>query len=373
MRKVILALIFLLCTMISALVVVHSYGYISRFLPAGIAIFLSLVIETAFISYSVIGALSGRWNWIDKTLKAALFLLSVVPASLETSSEVRNLIFTRIAQQAPAPLVDNTRFKTLLQEQLVSLDQEIGALRQFKTTYSTEQQARGWYAFQDQKRIDGLLDQRKQVVTSVAEAEKSDAENQQQYQQRLQEFEEQQSLFGNEQWFDFAFLSWALLMLLIRQLINGRLSRNAAILLSQNNTAEANQSVPNLPTLNPDLDFKDLIHTFRPATVSAAELDNFLGLHSILDEASLQSFLASNYQSQIKKAVPAKQQKAVIEMFDQTLEYLGLEAANANLATTPAEMQNSPAQPSQNPTGATNKTIVKPANQPNGTTTGKNT
>ena len=235
-----------LCSVISVLIVIHSYEYTKNFFPPYVALMFATVVEIAYVSLAALGILSGSWKSPDKILKGMLFFLSVVPASLETSEKIRELTFESVFAAAPAEPLEPTSRVRILESGIRALDDEIAALRDFKSSYDLKADSRTWYAFQDQKRIDALLAKREELSAEIRSLEAEYAKNYEAYRHSLQRFQSESKTDEWQNLFNFFFLAWALSIIWVLQLINGRLSGKAASLL-KNETSSLLFPLPDLP------------------------------------------------------------------------------------------------------------------------------
>ena len=325
-RKITLFLSVLISTLVSLLIIFHSFQYLVHFVQPMIAFALSFTVEICFITISMVSSVAGRWTKYDHLLKVLLFVLSIIPATLEISSKMREVVFERLSAQAPvAPISYKAQIVTL-EKQMQVIDSEIEALRKFKQTYDLNRQARTWYAFNDQKRINELLSERGETQQRLLNIQQKQAEEDSAYRESLKKFEQSSIQGSYQQFFDYAFLLWTLIMLWILQLINARMSSQAALMLSNSEGSNVSYDADlanNENNLESEKALKYLLE-IKPRKLYKKQLQQFLTQNLVFTIEDLRDFVNKEYGHLIDEFFKPQQKDIVKRMLQRAKGYLTL-------------------------------------------------
>ena len=293
LRGLIIIISLSLCVAISILIIFHSYHFLATMLRQEIAFLISLVIEIAFVSFSILGVISGRWLFTDKAIKILLFILSVIPATLYISQQSRELLVTQVTRQAPIEPKKPVELFLAINSKIDGLDKELESLRDFKGTYDLNLKSRTWYAFQDQKRIDALMLVRSEATNERILLEKEWSKKYNKYQTELSEFNRVSNVDDYTILFELIFLIWTLLVIIVLQFLNGRLSRNCAIILGTDaDQEEHSQQLKN--------DLLKLIKNNATPTITEDQLKGFFQDIEIQNKKQLIRFISTDYATYIR-------------------------------------------------------------------------
>jgi len=222
--KIFVGLCFTLSLIISATIVFHSFEYLETYFNNSSSFLLVLTIELAYISLPYVSILNFNkkklFNRIDIDILAIslLFMLSIIPASLQSSSifvteTVDKIVIEPIEPEKPEMITFYRNEIDKISKQMENLDERANSRNEKEFFSKADEQI---------TRIDSLYKKKEDYVKKVEEFEKIYAEKMNSYRIEKRKYDGEVSKNAKTGLFDFLKITWSFFLVGILQLINGR-------------------------------------------------------------------------------------------------------------------------------------------------------
>lgn len=212
---------FFISLVISITVVIHSYNYLSNFFEESkiMMLMVILTIELCYISLPYVSNISLIKNKkLDNFLIGLLFLLSIIPATLQTmvgfTGDVEKNIISEPIPPLKTGLID--AYKTEISDisKQIESNQRITEVMAGKDYLSKSQQV--------SKSNSKLIIKKSQLLSKITKMEEKYLNLKNDYDIRKENYDRLKTKKDFNSIFDILRLSWAFFLIAILQLINGR-------------------------------------------------------------------------------------------------------------------------------------------------------
>lgn len=305
-----------LSTIISIVVVFHSATYlIEIFEEASFLIILALaLIEVGYVVLPYVAS----WNrevrsfrlWIfsfrwDGVLVAILFFLSVVPATLQTVNGFTHDIEARIIE-APAQPDPPTQLPGF-NAQIKAIDLQIESNLETIRLYQEQN-----FLTRSQKVADKnikLSTDKGKLLSNVTRLEQEHLARVRAHAREMQEFTVMERKAEFNSFFDILKILWALMLISVLQLVNGRFVFHGTTIMNQPDIVpdEKDENLINKQEL---LNANDLLRKVKVTGIGIQTVERFITVFDIWDERTLVEFATDKTQlARIEKFFPKETSK----------------------------------------------------------------
>lgn len=325
-KKIRVWLAFILSSIISVVIVVHSASYLIKFFADEsqfLIISALLLIEIGYVVLPYVAAWNTNRNkYWDNVAIAVLFVLSVIPATLQTTSGFvktfeETIIEEPIAPKKPTIMMAYLSEIALIEKQIDSNLKTIDIM--VERNYLTK--SRKISEFNNK-----LISKKTNLLENMSKVEAPYLELEMEYSNKLIRYR----LDSGKQWLEWVItrlqLLWSFLLIAILQLVNARfvIHGTALMAMSDEPTEVDDEKNKNLINKQELLSVDSLLNKVKVTGIGRITVEKFINVFEIWDEPTLLEFVNSDkHTERIEKIFPqysAKRLKRFCDVIRKRLD-----------------------------------------------------
>lgn len=287
-NKVFIFLSFLLSAVISFAVVAHAYNFLAPTADSKFLLLLAIiVIEVAYITLPYIASVKSQKSWVDIVLVGALFFLSVIPASMQTSSTFREQLTDKIIEIPIEPKPSNliSEYKTQINQFNIQIQSNLDNIKvMISKNFITKSGALT-------RQNDRLNNKKFNLLNKIDNLETTYIGRKEVYDKEYRKYKAIARKNTANSLFDYLKLSWSLALIIIFQLANGRFIFHGSTMLEKSSREFDSKFINKDKTDNVLISLKDLSSQYYTFGVGKIILQKFTETFDIKTKKDLNSFI----------------------------------------------------------------------------------
>lgn len=309
-------LAYVLSLIISFVVVIHSYNYLSLFFNENVFLLISVigVIEISFISLPYIASMNvDKKVWWDGLLIGLLFFLSVIPATLQTTDGFTKQMTEQISSAPLSP--QQSSFLGAYKKELSEINDQLVANNELAKTFASKKFI---------TKAERLLDMNERhvkrkgvLLQKVTELEQAHQKKLNVHAIELRRYNVIEQKESYNSFFDFLKIIWSLLLIAILQLVNGRFIFHGTRLMQLVKQEEKELSDINTTEF---MTTNELLSMYSVTGLGEVTTKSFIEKYNISTHESLLGFVDTDFETSLKDSFSNQKSKILIRLCKQIIK-----------------------------------------------------